>query len=152
MHDAIAALPTEAYQAEARVPLALGLILPAGILGMFVAAMYGAYLSTDDTYLHSWATIFVQDVVLPIRQALGFAPVGTGTHLWLVKCAVMAIALFAFPAATVVAAVIATVVAVAAVVATIVIAAVVVATVVPVVALVAGGRSAGRAGGDPHDA
>ncbi|MCE2883665.1 MAG: hypothetical protein LW806_02025 [Planctomycetaceae bacterium] len=96
VHDAIAAMSTDATKAEARVPLALGLILPAGILGMFVAAMYGAYLSTDDTYLHSWATIFVQDVVLPIRQALGFAPVGTRTHIWLVKIAVLAIALFAF--------------------------------------------------------
>jgi SSS family solute:Na+ symporter len=96
VHDAIAALPTDAYRAEARVPLALGLILPAGILGMFVAAMYGAYLSTDDTYLHSWATIFVQDVVLPIRQALGFGPVSTGAHLWLVKGSVLAIAVFAF--------------------------------------------------------
>jgi SSS family solute:Na+ symporter len=63
---------------------------------MFVAAMYGAYLSTDDTYLHSWATIFVQDVVLPIRQALGFGPVGTRTHILLVKLAVLAIAIFAF--------------------------------------------------------
>jgi len=96
VHDAIAALPTEAYQAEARVPLALGLILPAGILGMFVAAMYGAYLSTDDTYLHSWATIFVQDVVLPIRQAFGYSALGTRAHLWLVKGSVLGIALFAF--------------------------------------------------------
>jgi SSS family solute:Na+ symporter len=96
VHEAIAAMPTEAYQAEARVPLALGLMLPAGILGMFVAAMYGAYLSTDDTYLHSWATIFVQDVVLPVRQALGYGPLGTRAHIWLVKWSVLAIALFAF--------------------------------------------------------
>jgi SSS family solute:Na+ symporter len=94
--DSIAALPNEAYQAEGRVPLALGLILPAGILGMFVAAMYGAYLSTDDTYLHSWATIFVQDVVLPIRQIFTDTPLSTGVHLWLVKGSVLAIAVFAF--------------------------------------------------------
>jgi SSS family solute:Na+ symporter len=94
--DAIAALPNEAYQAEGRVPLALGLILPAGILGLFVAAMYGAYLSTDDTYLHSWATIFVQDVVLPIRQLFTDRPLSTGVHLWLVKGSVLAIAVFAF--------------------------------------------------------
>ena len=94
--DSIAALPNEAYRAEGRVPLALGLILPAGILGMFVAAMYGAYLSTDDTYLHSWATIFVQDVVLPIRQLFTEAPLSTGVHLWLVKLSVLAIAVFAF--------------------------------------------------------
>ena len=94
--DSIAALPNEAYQAEGRVPLALGLILPAGVLGMFVAAMYGAYLSTDDTYLHSWATIFVQDVVLPIRQMFTDTPLSTGVHLWLVKGSVLAIAVFAF--------------------------------------------------------
>ena len=96
VHDAIAALPTDAYRAEGRVPLALGLILPAGILGMFVAAMYGAYLSTDDTYLHSWATIFVQDVVLPVRQMFTAAPVSTAAHLRLVKGSVLAIAVFAF--------------------------------------------------------
>ncbi|MFM7051027.1 MAG: sodium:solute symporter [Planctomycetota bacterium] len=99
VHDAIAAMPagtTAAQQAEARVPMALGLILPAGILGMFVAAMFGAYLSTDDTYLHSWATIFVQDVVLPIRSAFTDRPLTTRMHLWLVKGAVLAIALFAF--------------------------------------------------------
>ena len=96
VHDAIAGLETDAYRAEGRVPLALGIILPAGILGMFVAAMYGAYLSTDDTYLHSWATIFVQDVVLPIRSLFTDAPLATRPHLWLVKGSVLAIALFAF--------------------------------------------------------
>ena len=96
VRDAIAALPNATAQAEGRVPLALGLMLPAGILGMFVAAMFGAYLSTDDTYLHSWATIFVQDVVLPIRQAFTDAPLSTAVHLWLVKGSVLGIAVFAF--------------------------------------------------------
>jgi solute:Na+ symporter, SSS family len=96
VQDAIAALPNATAQAEGRVPLALGLMLPAGLLGMFVAAMFGAYLSTDDTYLHSWATIFVQDVVLPIRQAVTDAPLSTAVHLWLVKGSVLGIAAFAF--------------------------------------------------------
>jgi len=96
VHAAIAALPSDTAQAEGRVPLALGLMLPAGLLGMFVAAMYGAYLSTDDTYLHSWATIFVQDVVLPIRQLFTAEPLPTTLHLWLVKLAVLGIAGFAF--------------------------------------------------------
>ena len=96
VHAAISALPSDTAQAEGRVPLALGLMLPAGLLGMFVAAMYGAYLSTDDTYLHSWATIFVQDVVLPIRQLFTAEPLPTTLHLWLVKLAVLGIAGFAF--------------------------------------------------------
>ena len=96
VHDTLVGLESDAMRAEARVPLALGIVLPAGILGMFVAAMYGAYLSTDDTYLHSWATIFVQDVVLPIRQFFNPAPLSTRAHLWLVKISVLAIALFAF--------------------------------------------------------
>jgi SSS family solute:Na+ symporter len=96
VHAAIASLPSDTAQAEGRVPLALGLMLPAGLLGMFVAAMYGAYLSTDDTYLHSWATIFVQDVVLPIRQLFTAEPLPTTLHLWLVKLAVLGIAGFAF--------------------------------------------------------
>jgi SSS family solute:Na+ symporter len=96
VHDAMAALPTDAYRAEGRVPLALGIILPAGILGMFVAAMYGAYLSTDDTYLHSWATIFVQDVLMPVRGLFTSEPLAARAHLWLVKGAVLAIAVFAF--------------------------------------------------------
>jgi hypothetical protein len=30
--------------------------------------MIGAFISTNDTYLHSWGVIFVQDVVLPFRK------------------------------------------------------------------------------------
>ncbi len=96
VQDAMAALDTDALRAEARVPMALGIVLPAGLLGMFVAAMFGAYLSTDDTYLHSWATIFVQDVALPVRQFLGGAPLSPRTHILLVKAMVLVIAVFAF--------------------------------------------------------
>jgi SSS family solute:Na+ symporter len=88
--------PTAALQAESRVPLALGAFLPAGLLGLFVAAMYGAYLSTDDTYLHSWGAIFVQDVVLPIRSMFTESPLAASTHLLLLRIAIFAVAAFAF--------------------------------------------------------
>ena len=92
----MALLETDALRAEARVPLALGLVLPVGLLGMFVAAMLGAYLSTDDTYLHSWATIFVQDVLLPVRSLFTDATLSPRAHIRLVKGMVLAIAVFAF--------------------------------------------------------
>ena len=96
LHALIAQQPTEALRAEARVPLALGAMLPIGLLGLFVAAMYGAYLSTDDTYLHSWGSIFVQDVVLPIRSYFTDSPLNPVAHIWLLRTAIFAVAIFAF--------------------------------------------------------
>lgn len=96
VHATIDALPTDAMKAEARVPLALGIILPAGILGLFVAAMYGAYLSTDDTYLHSWGSMAVQDVILPVRKAFTDRELSPKVHLLLLKGSILAVAMFAF--------------------------------------------------------
>ena len=55
-------------QGQLRIPYALALLLPPGLLGLVVAAMLAAFISTHDTYLHSWGSIFVQDVVLPFRK------------------------------------------------------------------------------------
>jgi len=96
VHATIESLPTDALRAEARVPLALGIILPAGLLGLFVAAMFGAYLSTDDTYLHSWGSMMVQDVILPIRAAFTDAELSPGAHLRLLRLSILVVALFAF--------------------------------------------------------
>ena len=96
LHGIIEAGATDGIRAESRVPLALGAVLPAGLLGLVVAAMYGAYLSTDDTYLHSWGTIFVQDVVLPVRAAFTDRPMSQTAHLWILRIAILAVAIFAF--------------------------------------------------------
>ncbi|MFM9143916.1 MAG: sodium:solute symporter, partial [Phycisphaerales bacterium] len=92
LQEMIAAQPTEALQAEMRVPLALGVMLPAGMLGLVVAAMLGAAVSTDEAYLHSWGSIFVQDVVLPFRRR----PMSPRSQLVLLKLAVLGVAVFAF--------------------------------------------------------
>ena len=41
---------------------------PTGLLGLMCAAMLAAFISTHDTYLHSWGSILVQDVILPFRR------------------------------------------------------------------------------------
>ena len=92
LQELIAAQPTAALQAEMRVPLALGVMLPTGLLGLVVAAMLGAAISTDEAYLHSWASIFVQDVVLPFRKR----PMSPRAQLLLLKAAVLGVAVFAF--------------------------------------------------------
>lgn len=88
---ALEPLPTEALRAETRTPLAAAALLPAGLLGLFATAMLGAFLSTNDTYLHSWGSIFVQDVVLPFRRR----PLSPRAHLWLLRGAIGGVAIFA---------------------------------------------------------
>ena len=92
LQELIASQPTDALKAEMRVPLALGVMLPTGMLGLVVAAMLGAAISTDEAYLHSWSSIFVQDVVLPFRKR----PISPRAQLLLLKGAVLGVAAFAF--------------------------------------------------------
>ncbi|MEE2681077.1 MAG: hypothetical protein VX641_01770 [Planctomycetota bacterium] len=88
----LAGQPTEALQAEVRAPFAASQLLPAGRLGLFAAAMLGAFISTNDSYLHSWGSIFIQDVVLPFRRK----PLSQKAHLILLKCSILGVAIFAF--------------------------------------------------------
>jgi len=82
----------EAMRSQARAPLFMGLVFPRVLLGLMCAAMLGAFISTHDTYLHSWGSMFVQDVVLPFRKK----PLKTSQHLWLLRAAIFAVAVFIF--------------------------------------------------------
>ena len=74
----------DALRNQMRTPLAMAVMLPAGLKGLLCAAMLAAFISTHDTYLHSWGSIFVQDVAIPVRSrhdVVGFGP-------WSVKAGV----------------------------------------------------------------
>jgi len=91
VNDALAPMATDALRSETRTPLATAVLLPTGLLGLFCTAMLGAFISTNDTYLHSWGAIFIQDVVLPFRKK----PLSTRAHLWLLRGAILGVAIFA---------------------------------------------------------
>jgi solute:Na+ symporter, SSS family len=55
-------------QIQMRTPAVLAHFLPTGMLGLFAALAISAALTTDDTYLHSWGSIFIQDVIMPFRK------------------------------------------------------------------------------------
>ena len=75
-----------------RGPLVLSTVLPVGLLGAFAALMLAAFVSTRDTYLHSWATILVQDVIMPFRNK----PFDKDTHLKVLRYAILGVAIFIF--------------------------------------------------------
>ena len=74
------------------VPVALRSFLPAGLVGGFAAVMIFMMISTDTTYLHSWGSIFVQDVILPIHGK----PLQLKTQMLLLRCSIVGVALFAW--------------------------------------------------------
>lgn len=90
VHDALATIPSEQLRSQLRFPLAMRVMLPAGILGLATVGMLGPLISTHDTYMHSWGVIFVQDVVLPFRRK----PLTPKQHLRLLKLAILGVAVF----------------------------------------------------------
>ena len=85
-------LETDTLRSQMRGPIVLSTVLPIGLLGAFAALMLAAFISTHDTYLHSWATILVQDVIMPFREK----PFDKETHLKVLRYAILGVAIFIF--------------------------------------------------------
>ena len=77
---------------QMRVPVTLVKIFPPGLVGLFAAMMLAAFISTHDTYLHSWGSVFVQDVIMPFRKR----PFQKKTHMLLLKCSITMVAVIIF--------------------------------------------------------
>jgi SSS family solute:Na+ symporter len=85
-------LSTDTLRSQMRAPFVLSEILPVGLLGAFAALMLAAFISTHDTYLHSWGSIFIQDVIMPFREK----PFDKETHLKLLRYSIFGVAVFIF--------------------------------------------------------
>jgi SSS family solute:Na+ symporter len=79
-------------QTQIRVPLVLRFLLPTGLLGAFAAVMLSAFISTHDTYLHSWGSIFIQDVIMPFRKK----PFPPQQHIKILRISIIGVAVFIF--------------------------------------------------------
>ncbi|MCP4250769.1 MAG: sodium:proline symporter [bacterium] len=90
--DAIANVADPTVRTQIQVPVAIAHFLPIGVSGMFLATMLFLMLSTDTTYLHSWGSIVVQDVILPLRKK-PFTPEGQLRYL---RWSIVGVAVFAF--------------------------------------------------------
>jgi len=78
---------------QMRVPMALKSILPVGLVGAFCALCIFLMISTDSTYLHSWGSILVQDIILPLRGGKPFTP---HQQIRLLRILIASVAVFAF--------------------------------------------------------
>lgn len=85
-------VPNQTIRKQVTTTVALRYILPPGLLGGMFAVMLAAFISTHDTYLHSWGSIFIQDVVLPFRKK----PFTPKQHIRLLRWSIFGVAVFVF--------------------------------------------------------
>ncbi|MHB9036984.1 MAG: sodium:solute symporter family protein [Armatimonadota bacterium] len=81
-----------AIRNQMRVPIALAHFLPIGIKGLLATVMLFFSFTCHDTYMHSWGSIFVQDVYMPIRNK----PLTPEQHVRLLRWSIAGVAIFAF--------------------------------------------------------
>jgi SSS family solute:Na+ symporter len=68
--DGLSGAPQHAGEA---MPLVLGKVVPTGLLGLLVAGLLAAFMSTHDSYLLCWSGVIARDVVSPLRGGLSAA-------------------------------------------------------------------------------
>lgn len=83
---------TQTLQTQMLVPVAVREFLPVGVAGLFFAIMIFLMITTDTSYMHSWGSIFIQDVVVPLRKK----PFSEKTHLLVLRLSIAGVAIFAF--------------------------------------------------------
>lgn len=75
------------------MPLLLGRLLPAGLIGLITAGMIAAFMSTHDSYLLCWSSVLTQDVIAPIREAYG-RPLSSKARVALTRVLIVIIGLY----------------------------------------------------------
>lgn len=88
----IIATGVDITKAEKVLPMFLSMTVPSFLFAGFSAMVFACSISIDDTSLHSWGGIFVQDVILPLCKK----PLQPKTHMLLLRLSIIFIAVFAF--------------------------------------------------------
>ena len=86
----LAIVDSPLLRSQGLVPTAMSLILPVGLVGLFLSVMFAGMLSTDDSYMHSWGSIFIQDVIMPFRKK----PFTPKQHLFALRLSIVGVGIF----------------------------------------------------------
>ena len=92
VHTDVAAITDKKLQRQMEIPIAVSHLLPMGLKGALCAIMLLGTIGGQSNHLHSWGSIFIQDVVLPLRRK-GFTPI---QHLRYLRCSIAGVALTVF--------------------------------------------------------
>ncbi|TDI38769.1 MAG: hypothetical protein E2P02_20100 [Acidobacteria bacterium] len=87
---AIGNIANEQVQSQMLTPAAVAQILPAGLLGAFAGVVLFSFITTHDTYLLSWGSLLIQDVIIPLRGK----PLSPEQHLRWLRILVLFVAAF----------------------------------------------------------
>ena len=92
VHQAVSQISNPHLAQQMELPIAISHLLPVGIKGIFCAVLLMGVFGGDATHLHSWGSIFVQDVLVPLRRK----PFGARQHIRTLRMSIVCVALFAF--------------------------------------------------------
>ena len=91
-NQVFAEISDQTIQTQMTVPIVLRTILPVGLMGLMCTIMFAAFVANHDTYLHSWGSIFIQDVIMPFRKK----PLTPKQHIKLLRWSILFVAVFIY--------------------------------------------------------
>ncbi len=68
------------------MPTYLAALVPAGLMGIVIAAMLAAEMSTDSSYLLTWSSVIYNDLILPLRKTRFSQKAGIRLNRIIVVC------------------------------------------------------------------
>ncbi len=92
VNQVLAGISDTTIRGQMTVPVILTHILPIGIKGLLTTAMLFFSFTCHDTYMHSWGSIFIQDVYMPLRNK----PMSPEQHIRYLRYSIIGVAVFAF--------------------------------------------------------
>lgn len=88
----IAQISSHQERKQMEIPITLSQMLPMGMKGALCVILLLGVFGGDGNHLHSWGSLFVQDVLVPIRKK----PFTPEEHIKLLRYSITGVAIFAF--------------------------------------------------------
>jgi SSS family solute:Na+ symporter len=92
VNSVLSTVGNDKIQSQLRIPIVLTHILPIGVMGAFLAVMVMATIGTHNSYMHSWGSIFIQDVIMPFKKK----PFKPEQHLKVLRASILGVCIFIF--------------------------------------------------------
>lgn len=90
--NVLSGIQNEVIRDQTTTTVILRYMLPAGIAGGLLTIFISAFISTHTTYLHSWGSIFIQDVILPLKKKT----LSPEQHIKWLRFSIIGVAVFIF--------------------------------------------------------